>query len=102
MRCKFDANLRTCSLIYVIVQGIAPTIVVARVAAGHAAPKSKWPWDTETNTETGVRSNQGPLVSFPRFLHASRDIPMPTNETLTRTYHDHEDLSGDVKPKEVV
>ncbi|KAG6894329.1 hypothetical protein C0992_006569, partial [Termitomyces sp. T32_za158] len=78
--------------------GIAPTLIVARVAAGHAAPKSKWPWDTD-NTEVGVQSNQGPLVSFPRFLHASHDSTHNT-ETVTRTYH--EGLNDNLKPKQVV
>ncbi|KAH0589633.1 hypothetical protein J132_09220 [Termitomyces sp. J132] len=80
--------------------GIAPTLVVARVAAGQAKPKSKWPWDTETC----IQSNEG-VVSFPRFFHASRDMSSHTQtnaETATRLYHDQEGSSGDAKTKEFV
>ncbi|KAG6887463.1 hypothetical protein C0995_015063 [Termitomyces sp. Mi166 len=82
--------------------GIAPTLVVARVAAGQAAPKSKWPWDAETG---GVQS-QGPSVSFPQFIHATSDISRSHTqvnvEAVTRTDYDQNGSSGDVKQKETV
>ncbi|KAG6918050.1 hypothetical protein DXG01_016706 [Tephrocybe rancida] len=89
--------------------GIAPTLVVARVAAGQAGPKQKWPWDDDST----AHSSQGGLVSLPQF---SRAIPLGSrtqvnSESITRTFYDHDIsvgsgkpgiLNNDLKPKEVV
>ncbi|KAG6850449.1 hypothetical protein H0H93_013321 [Arthromyces matolae] len=84
--------------------GIAPTLVVARVAAGQAAPKKKWPWDSDTGGQSS--GSQGGLVSLPRFSRTGRGVlnshTQVNTETTTRTYYDQEGSSGDIKLKEVV
>ncbi|KAG6844615.1 hypothetical protein H0H87_005472 [Tephrocybe sp. NHM501043] len=78
--------------------GIAPTLVVARVAAGQAGPKQVWPWDNDS----GVHSSQNPLVSLPRFSHGTRGMLSTqthvNTSTITRTFHD-QDTSVDSNGK---
>ncbi|KAG6838910.1 hypothetical protein C0991_007405, partial [Blastosporella zonata] len=68
--------------------GIAPTLVVARVAAGQAGPKQIWPWDNDS----GVHSSQGPLISLPQFSTHERSAAQThvNPSTVTRTFYDHE------------
>ncbi|KAG6809013.1 hypothetical protein H0H92_001975 [Tricholoma furcatifolium] len=61
--------------------GIAPTLVVARAAAGQAAPKQKWPWDSQPDR---TQSSEGALISLPRFSRATRD----RSETITHVNPD--------------